>query len=123
MTRSELLEIVYRFYPRGVPSYDPGYNDTVERRRLVEAARQAVGEYATWTAMFRRLAARYRLQNDSLFLLAGGIDPAYSAYAILPGHTLSFHVCFLGPYYGIHRKGDPGEELRRSCRPAARRRS
>jgi hypothetical protein len=110
MTRSELLEVIYRFYPRGLWPDDPGFADTKEHRRLVDAARRAVAEYPTWTAMFRRLAARYTLQNESLFLLAGGIDPAYSAYVILPGRTLGFHVCFLGPYYGIHRTGAPGEE-------------
>jgi len=46
LTRSELLGLVYRFYPRGVHCYDrlnappgePFYDDTEEHRRLVEAA-------------------------------------------------------------------------------------
>ncbi|WP_437678531.1 hypothetical protein [Sorangium sp. So ce131] len=44
-TRSELLDVVYRFYPRGVHNTDriyvppgkPVYEDTEEHRRLVEA--------------------------------------------------------------------------------------
>jgi len=61
--------------------------------------------------MLDRRGARYGLKNDSLFLLAGGDDPAYSARIYLHGsRTLGFHVCFLGPYYGVHRLGGPGEE-------------
>lgn len=73
----------------------------------MDVTRRALSEYATWEAMLDRLGA----QNESLSLLAGWVDPAYSAFIVIPGRrTLSFHVCFLGPYYGIHRTGAPGEE-------------
>ncbi|XYI02938.1 hypothetical protein ACMHYB_25570 [Sorangium sp. So ce1128] len=62
--------------------------------------------------MIRRLGDRYRLQNESLHLLSGGVDPAYSARIWLTDErALSFHVSVLGPYYGIHRSGAPDEEL------------
>jgi hypothetical protein len=110
MTRAELLEVVYRFYPRGVPRHDPGYERTEQRRRLVEAARRGAAEYPTWKALIRRLGARHAVMDDSLFVLAGGVDPAYSAHLYLTTHTLGFHVCLLGPYYGVHRTGAAGEE-------------
>lgn len=110
MTHDELLDVIHRHYPRGLWPDDPGIAATPERRRLVDAARRAVAAYPTWTALLGRLAARYPLQNESLFLLSGGLEPAYSAYLLLPGRTLGFHVCAIGPYYGVHRTGAPGEE-------------
>ncbi|WP_437645057.1 hypothetical protein [Sorangium sp. So ce362] len=119
ITRSELLDVVYRFYPRGVhcferihvPPNEPVYDDTEEHRRLVEAANRGRAEYPTWKAMIRRLGDRYGLQNESLSLVARGSDPAYSARIWLTDETaLSFHVSLLGPYYGIHLPGIPEEE-------------
>ncbi|KYF72745.1 hypothetical protein BE15_41910 [Sorangium cellulosum] len=119
ITRSDLLDVVYRFYPRGVheimrscvPPGEPIYEDTEEHRRLVEAASRGRAEYPTWEAMIDRLGDRYRLQNESLNLFAGGIDPAYPARIWLTDETaLSFHVSLLGPYYGIHLPGIPEEE-------------
>ena len=118
-TRSELFSLIYRFYPRGmldiarehVPPGEPVYDDTVEHRRLVEAANRGRAEYPTWQAMIRRLGDRYGLQNESLSLFSGGTDPAYSARIWLTEETtLSFHVSLLGPYYGIHLPGIPEEE-------------
>ncbi|AUX24067.1 hypothetical protein SOCEGT47_046000 [Sorangium cellulosum] len=112
MTRSDLLDIIYQFYPRGLPSYDPRYAHTEEHRRLVEAAHRGRADYGTWEAMLRRLEDRHRLQNESLHILAGWVDPAYSARIWLTEErALSFHVSLLGPYYGIHLPGIPGEEL------------
>jgi hypothetical protein len=119
ITHSELLDIVYRFYPRGllplariyVPPNEPFYNDTEEYRRLVEAADRGRAEYPIWQAMTRRLGDRYGLQNESLHLLSGGIDPAYSARIWLTDETaLSFHVSLIGRYYGIHLPGISEEE-------------
>ncbi|WP_437332468.1 hypothetical protein [Sorangium sp. So ce394] len=128
ITRSELLDVVYRFYPRGVrnferihvPPNEPVYEDTEEHRRLVEAANRGRAEYPTWEAMIHRMYERYRLQNESLNLFAGGVDPAYSARVYRPRDlepapslssraSLSFHVSLLGPYYGIHSRGEPDE--------------
>jgi hypothetical protein len=111
MTRVELLEVVYQFYPRGLLVSGLEYEDTEERQRQRDAARRGVAAFPTWRAMLDRLGARYRLMDHSLHLLAGGLDPAYSALIHLQGEdTLYFHVSLLGPYYGIHRTGAPGEE-------------
>ena len=111
MTRAEMLEVVYRFYPRGLIEGADGYDDTEERQHQRDAARRGVAEFPTWKAMTRRLGARYPLIDRSLSLLAGSWDPAYSADLEIPGRTLGFHVSLLGPYYGIHRTGLPVEEL------------
>ena len=129
ITRSELLDVVYRFYPRGVLPYarihvppgEPFYDDTEEHLRLMEAANRGRAEYPTWKAMIRRLGDRYGLQNESIHLLAGGVDSAYSARIYRPKDlepaaplrrraSLSFLVSFLGPYYGIHDRGEPDEK-------------
>jgi len=105
ITRSDLLDVVYRFYPRGVhkimriyvPPNEPVYVDTEEHRRLVEAANRGRAEYPRWNVMIDRLGARYGLQNESLNLFGGGIDPAYSARIWLTDETaLSFQVSLLG---------------------------
>jgi hypothetical protein len=129
MTRSDLLDVIYRFYPRGVhqisrihvPPNEPFYGDTKEHRRLIEAANRGRAEYPTWKAMILRLGDRYDLQNESLSLLSGGVEPAYSARIYRPKDlepvpplrsraSLSFHVSLLGPYYGIHDRGEPDEK-------------
>jgi len=129
ITRSELLDVIYSFYPRGVlpyariyvPPNEPFYDDTEEHRRLMEAANRGRAEYATRKAMIRRIGDRYDLQNESLNLLSGGIAPAYSARIYRPKDwepapspksraSISFHVSLLGPYYGIHDMGEPDEK-------------
>ncbi|MRG94003.1 hypothetical protein [Polyangium spumosum] len=129
ITRAELFDIVYRFYPRGVhnfsrihvPPGEPVYDDTEEHRRLVEASNRGRAEYPTWEAMIDRLGDRYGLQNESINLLAGWLSPAYSARIYRPKDlepvpslssraSLSFHVSLLGPYYGIHDMGGPDEK-------------
>ena len=118
LLRSDLLDVVYRFYPRGVMPYariyvppgEPYYNDTEEYLRRVEAANRGRAAYPTWLAMIRRLE-RYPLQNDSLSLLAGWADPAYSGrIRIIDETSFSFHVSLLGPYYGLQLTGLPEEE-------------
>jgi len=129
ITRAELLDLIYRFYPRGmlhmqrehVPPGEPVYADTEEHRRLVEAANRGRAEYPTWKAMIDRLGDRYSLQNESINVLAGWVVPAYSARIYRPKDlepvpslrsraSLSFHVSLLGPYYGIHDMGEPDEK-------------
>jgi hypothetical protein len=110
MTRSDLLALVYRFYPRGLLVGGPDYDDTEERYRQREAARRGAAEYPTWDAMTDRLGARYPLMSHSVCLLAGWCVPAYSADIEIPGYVIGFHVSLLGPCYGIRRTGAPGEE-------------
>jgi len=114
MTHAELLEVVYRFYPRGLSPWGLGYEDTEESYRQREAAGRGAAEYPRWKAMITRLRARYSSTDHSLRLLGGGIDPGYSGDIGIPGRKLGFHVSLLGPYYGIRLTGDPGEP------PAAR---
>ena len=112
MTRAELLEVVYRFYPRGV-AVDRAYKATEERRRHRAALERANAEAATWKAMLRRLRARYgqlTVMDNSGPLECGRHDPAWSAQMVIPGCRIGFCVCVLGPYYGIRRRGVPGEE-------------
>jgi hypothetical protein len=111
VTREELLEVVYRFHPRGLDLDGYGYDQTEERQRQRDAVRRAVAEAPTWKAMLRRLRARYGpLTDQSGHLLSGRYDPAYSADIYVPGHSVGFCVCVLGPYYGIKRTGAAGEE-------------
>jgi hypothetical protein len=92
-TRSDLLDVVYRFYPRGVhkimriyvPPNEPVYEDTEEHRRLVEAANRGRAGYPKWKAMIHRLADRYSLQNESLNLFAGGSTRPTRPASIVPG--------------------------------------
>ena len=91
-TRSELLDVVYRFYPRGVLPYarihvrpnEPSYDDTEEHLRLVAAANRGRAEYTTWEAMIRRVGDRYDLQNASISLLAGGSSRPTRPASIAP---------------------------------------
>ena len=57
MTLAELLDVIYRYYPRRIYADSPGYDDTPEQRRLMKAVQRAVSEYPEWKAMMRRLAA------------------------------------------------------------------
>jgi hypothetical protein len=109
MTRAELLEIVYWFYPRDLPPTSPRYNATEEAQRQRDAVRRGAAAYPTWEAMLGRLSARYPVVDESRSLLAGSRDSAYSASIEIPGRKLGFHVSLLGPYYGIHRTGLPVE--------------
>jgi hypothetical protein len=115
MTRSDLLDLVYQFHPRGMHEYSFGYDETEERFRQREASRRGADDYPTWRVLLHRLGG-YHVVDHSLCLLAGWCVVAYSAYVLLPGptpgqgHTLGFHVSLLGPYYGIHGKSAPDEE-------------
>lgn len=114
-TRSEILEVIYNFYPRGilplerrhVDPGDPVYFDTEEYCRLFVAAARGRRSWPTWKAMIRRLAKKYVIQDESLFLLSGHIDPAYSGrtWVDVEEAFITFHVSLLGPYYGIRRSG------------------
>ena len=92
MTPSELLAIVYRFYPRGLLPRTVEYDNTEERHRQREVARRAVAEYPTWDAMIRRVKASYPVLNRSEHIrlmgtlyLDGYFDAAYWGEVTLPG--------------------------------------
>lgn len=111
MTRTELLEVVYRFYPRRMAAPHPEYRSTEESRRYQEALRIAIAEYPRWQGLLGRLRTRSTLADWSLHLFGSApADGGYSGELQVPGGALSFHVSFLGPYYAVHRRGAPGEE-------------
>ncbi|AUX45888.1 hypothetical protein SOCE26_073850 [Sorangium cellulosum] len=108
----ELLDIVYRYYPRGVGVTEDGDIDvqrcieTEEHARLV-AARVQASKDERWHSMLRRIGDRFpgMLMNHSLHLPGGGCDGCYSFRIDLPGSTgepLWFKVSFLAPYYIVH---------------------
>lgn len=114
MTRSDLLDVIYRYYPRGVGLIDgnidaQAIDGSEEHARLVAARLQAAKD-ERWHAMRRRIEERFPdapLTNYSLHLPSGRHDACYSFTISLPGaakdRTLSFQVSFLAPYYIIHR--------------------
>ncbi|WP_437672498.1 hypothetical protein [Sorangium sp. So ce131] len=108
----ELLEIVDRYYRRGVGVADNGDIDaqlcekTEEHARLV-AARIQASKDERWHSMLRRIGDRFpgMLMNHSLHLPTGGWDGCYSFTIDLPdstGRTLWFQISFLAPYYIVH---------------------
>ncbi len=125
MNPSDLLEIVYRFYPRGLSTTSPGYDDTPERHRQVDAARRGAAEYPTWKTLLARLRPAYTIFDCSLSILGGSVEPAYMVQLGIPGKEvedaeryrkegwrLEFgcSVSLLGPYYLVRRAGSPHEE-------------
>jgi hypothetical protein len=106
MRRSDLLELIYRFYPAGMPVDHPDYPQTEEYRRRLEARRIAVAGSQKWKKMLGRLGA----QDESLHLTIGDReDPAYSGSIKGDRCALGFYASFLGPYYGIRRLGAADE--------------
>ncbi|WP_437753701.1 hypothetical protein [Sorangium sp. So ce1389] len=112
----ELLDIIYRYYPRGISGPDPHRiwqddsrrEQTEEHARLV-AARIQASKDERWHAIWRRISERFPdalLMNRSLHLPAGGADACYSFTIDLPKapdhRTLWFHVSFLAPYYVVY---------------------
>ena len=110
ITRSELLDVVYRYYPRGdVP--DDRYKETEEYRRLVAARIQAGVDREPWSALVQRLEERFPendIHDDTLHLVSGGSDACYSGRIFLPKlpgehrHSLVFLVSFVVPCYVIY---------------------
>ncbi|MDI3282278.1 hypothetical protein [Polyangium sp. 15x6] len=113
-TLDELLDIVYRYYPRGVGMVDGdldrnAIDNSEEHARLVAARKKAATD-ERWHALRRRIEERFPeapLMNYSLHLPTGGHDACYSFAIHLPGasrdRSLWFQVSFLAPYYIIHK--------------------
>lgn len=111
-TLDDLLAIVYRHYPRGMRQHEPGFENTEEDRRLVEARRHAGREGNPWLPLLDRLEARfpdYGVQNCSIHLPTGSWDAGYSAWLWLPTrdpleklHKIAFYVSFIAPCYLLH---------------------
>jgi hypothetical protein len=113
-TLDDLLNIVYRYYPRGVGIIDGDIDakaiDASEEQARLVAARIQAAKDERWHAMRRRIEERFPdapLMNFSLHLPTGRHDACYSFTIYLPGaatdRALSFQVSFLAPYYIVHR--------------------
>ncbi|AUX39934.1 hypothetical protein SOCE26_013290 [Sorangium cellulosum] len=107
----ELLDIVYRYYPRGVGITgdvdEELIRQTEEHARLV-AARIRASKDERWQSMLRRIDDRFprMLMNRSLHLITGGCDGCYSFTVDLlksTGEPLWFQISFLAPYYIVHK--------------------
>lgn len=109
-----LRSIVHSFYPRNLRASDPGYQDTIEHRRLVAARRQAGRDNEAWRNLRERLARRFPdrpIQDNSLHLPGGNWDACYSALLWLaprPGepreidHALGFMLSFIVPHFLVY---------------------
>lgn len=106
-----LLPIVYRYYSRGMNEYDPGYTETEEHRRLIQARLQASAEGNPWSVLLGRLYARFPrgIHNASLHLPTGRMDAGYAGWLELPvrgwyevHHKVGFLISFIAPCYVVY---------------------
>lgn len=127
---SDLIEVVYQYYPRGTSRQDARYEQTDEYRRLSAARRKAGAEQEPWRQMLRRLGAQFpadSVMNGSLHLPTGEHDAGYSGQIFLPtgagehSRSVGFLISFLVPYYVIYSSrvvDDPeSEKLPPALRP------
>jgi hypothetical protein len=107
----DLLAVAYRYYPRGIEADDPRYTETEEHRRLAAARREAAAARAPWRAMLQRLGEAFpgRYVHDNVASCpADAFRAGYEGLIDLPkspdehGHTVSFRVSFLVPYYVVY---------------------
>jgi hypothetical protein len=112
-TPDDLKATVYRFYPRGLDDDHPGYKDTEEHRRLVQARIQAGAESHPWRELLSRLRERLPdaeyIHNGSLHLPTGHYDAGYIGWMSLPSrrpneknHSIGFLISFLVSYYVVY---------------------
>jgi hypothetical protein len=120
-TLDELLDIVYRYYPRGVGPNDPSNahrNKEAEEQARLVAARQKAATDERWHSLLRRVQERFPeapLMNHSLHLPTGKYDACYS-FTISPPKSperlrLWFQVSFLAPYYIVFSSGLTEREI------------
>jgi hypothetical protein len=120
MTHAELLQAVYRFYPRNLWPTSAGYQDTREYRRRVEVTRRAGIESPKWKALLLRLGERYQVHDCARPVVKGSVDSAYTAKLGILGKEaeegtldgdlgfqvrFSCSVSFLGSYYVVRDRG------------------
>ncbi|WP_437924627.1 hypothetical protein WMF37_37235 [Sorangium sp. So ce291] len=112
-TIDQLLDVVYRYYPRGIEGPDPhkfwqddSHREQTEEHARLVAARIQASKDERWHAMRRRISERFPdvlLMNRSLHLHAGGCDACYS-FTVSPPNApnIWFHVSFLAPHYVVY---------------------
>lgn len=104
----ELFDLIYQYFPRGIPALHPGYQQTPEYLRLLAVQRSAADMNTPWTAMLQRLALHFphfHLLND-FSPTRSSVNPIleYSASIALSStadHWIEFAVSILAPYYRI----------------------
>jgi hypothetical protein len=119
---AELLEIIYRHYPRGLARDDPGYTKTEAYGRLSDARRRAGADSKAWNALLERAGDRFPENvpmNDSVHLPTGKMDAAYSGKIFLEPRpvltvppprgllprgspAIGFMISFICPYYVVY---------------------
>jgi hypothetical protein len=108
---ADLLSIVYRYYPRGMSEYDPGYKETEAHRRLIQARSKATADGNPWGILLDRLRARFPrgIHNASLHLPTGRMDAGYAGWLELPvrewyevHHKVGFLISFIAPCYTVY---------------------
>lgn len=96
----ELLDVIYRHYPRGIPVDDPRYAQSAEHARIVAVRKRAAGD-ERWYALLGRVSERYpgQVMNQSLHLPTGQLDACYAFTVAQPGdeRALWFGASFLSP--------------------------
>lgn len=117
---AELVDIAYQYFPRGMQGDEPGYNQTPEARRRIEARVGASARFGEWVGMLRRLEQRFAafqapeliVHNGSHFLASPGashLDRCFTGAVSLPVradweevHKVQFLVSFVVPYYTVY---------------------
>ena len=114
-TVDELLQIVYRHYPRGVWDYEPEYHQSAEFRRL-DAIRKEAASSKVWLAYLDRLSLRFNgdIFNRSLALARFPCDArTWVSHSLPPDpsknssrndgdHEVGIAICFIAPYYVLY---------------------
>jgi hypothetical protein len=125
----ELVDVVYRYYPRGVSYEDPRRAQTVEDRRLVEARIKAGTDCEGWLDLQRRLNVQFpgMVTDGSVLLKLGTHDAGYAGSLHVPSavgddwYPLSYRVSVLVPYYIVYSSRIveelAGAEPRKASRP------
>jgi hypothetical protein len=109
-TTDDILEIVHRYYPRGIESTDPRYREAEETARLMAARRRAGTDRGAWRAVLKQIGAQFphAIVDRSLHLATGKLDAGYAGALHLPAasgervHALGFVVSFLVPHYVVY---------------------
>lgn len=113
-TVPELIELVYRFYPRGARGGLPGQEDSAENHRLLDAKTRATADLGRFRAMLDRLTARLPGSSvfETLYMIPHGTehrDACLQANLKLPtmpeedgSHDLAILVSVLVPYYLLY---------------------
>lgn len=111
----ELIDIVCRYYPRGISGDDPVRAETDENRRLVDARRlRAAAEGDHWRSLQQRLGEEFpgTIGDSSMLLALGTHDAAFcgSLYPPDPTHeyrrSIRYSVSILVPYYILYTSQD-----------------